>query len=118
MKKRNSKDHCQNCPVRSDCFQYGLLYDETGIWGGTTDTERATIKKRSPQIKNHLEKEAKSLGIYETRYSIEQYWAELREARKLQYKDRQSGKVPALGVPEILPTRLAIEQLWAELNIQ
>lgn len=33
---------CRRCPVRDDCLDYALATDQTnGIWGGTTDRERA-----------------------------------------------------------------------------
>lgn len=38
------KRMCADCPVVQDCLQWALEYDETGIWGGTTDKERSKMK--------------------------------------------------------------------------
>lgn len=32
--------YCAECPVKSLCYAYSLIYGERGIWGGTTDKER------------------------------------------------------------------------------
>ncbi len=38
----DAKRICKRCPVRDDCLDYALATDQTdGIWGGTTDRERA-----------------------------------------------------------------------------
>lgn len=31
---------CEGCPVRRSCLAAGLLGGETGLWGGTNDTDR------------------------------------------------------------------------------
>jgi WhiB family redox-sensing transcriptional regulator len=36
---------CADCPVRSDCLEYALeSVEQQGIWGGTSETERRTIR--------------------------------------------------------------------------
>ena len=38
---------CGTCPVRRDCLEYALSDESlTGLWGGTTDTERRMIRRR------------------------------------------------------------------------
>lgn len=34
---------CASCPVKKECLNYALTYDELGIWAGTTDAERNLI---------------------------------------------------------------------------
>ena len=34
---------CGACPVRRSCLASALLNDEQGVWGGTTDADRAVI---------------------------------------------------------------------------
>jgi len=35
-----AKNVCRRCPVREPCLQAGIEGGETGIWGGTTSTDR------------------------------------------------------------------------------
>lgn len=35
---------CSMCPVQLPCYCYALLRGEQGIWGGSTDEERARIR--------------------------------------------------------------------------
>jgi WhiB family redox-sensing transcriptional regulator len=37
---------CKACPERVACLEYALHYKVRGIWGGTTYTERANIRKQ------------------------------------------------------------------------
>lgn len=37
---------CVGCPVRQQCFDYGMENDERGIWGGTTGRERRQLRMR------------------------------------------------------------------------
>lgn len=47
-----AKQMCDSCPVRIPCLRYALdNSDTTGIWGGTTDEERARIRKRRDRQK-------------------------------------------------------------------
>ena len=36
---------CAACEVKSECLQFGLDNNETGIWGGTTGRERRLLKQ-------------------------------------------------------------------------
>lgn len=38
---------CADCPVRVPCLRDGL-YDDHGIWGGYTPTERSRLRRRLP----------------------------------------------------------------------
>lgn len=38
---------CTGCPVINQCLEYALRNpDEQGLWGGTTDRDRETIRRR------------------------------------------------------------------------
>ena len=39
------KKCCFDCPVRAECLEYALVYDQYGIWGGTTEKERRRIPR-------------------------------------------------------------------------
>lgn len=45
---------CEECPVRLLCRNFALVHDEYGIWGGTTDKERASIKKHAPNFMRRI----------------------------------------------------------------
>jgi WhiB family redox-sensing transcriptional regulator len=40
-----AREICQNCPVQIECLEYGIRYDEYGVWGGKTESERAFLKR-------------------------------------------------------------------------
>jgi WhiB family redox-sensing transcriptional regulator len=41
------RELCATCPVRVECLEYALADESlTGLWGGTTDTERRMIRRR------------------------------------------------------------------------
>jgi WhiB family redox-sensing transcriptional regulator len=46
-----AKSLCARCYVRAQCLDEALAYDEAGIWGGTTETERRAIKARYIRVK-------------------------------------------------------------------
>ena len=42
-----AKAICQECVVREECLQFALATNqEFGVWGGTTESERRTIRRR------------------------------------------------------------------------
>lgn len=84
---RKQKQYCIGCPVLNECFQYAILYEEHGVWGGATEAERAAILKGSPLLQKTIRREAVQLGILEDRFSIVQYWETIQKARQL--KDRE-----------------------------
>jgi len=44
-KVRKAKLVCKECPVQKQCLRYALKdRDIVGIWGGTTDRERQTMR--------------------------------------------------------------------------
>lgn len=79
---KRAKAVCRICPVASDCLKYALVHNEQGVWGGTTEEDREAMNRDQPEIRLSLIAEARLHGLLESRYSVEQYWQELREARK------------------------------------
>lgn len=79
----NARKICPSCPVQSECLNYGIIYDEPGIWGGMTKKER----KRLNYLRPKLIQEAKTLGIYENRLSIDRQIAQERAAARLLDED-------------------------------
>jgi WhiB family redox-sensing transcriptional regulator len=45
-----AKKVCAACPARAECLQWALQAGEVdGVWGGTTPTERAGIRRLTPE---------------------------------------------------------------------
>ena len=40
QKSKRAKQFCAECPVKRECLEFALIYNEKGIWGGTTEEER------------------------------------------------------------------------------
>ena len=46
-----AKAICAECPFWSDCLTFALEYFQPGVYGGTTENDRAWILRRqSPQV--------------------------------------------------------------------
>lgn len=43
--RREAKRICAECPVLGDCLEHSLIYEEHGIWAGTSANERKRIRK-------------------------------------------------------------------------
>lgn len=41
-----TKEMCGHCPARLKCLEWALANDEQGIWGGTTDEQRRTMRNK------------------------------------------------------------------------
>jgi WhiB family transcriptional regulator, redox-sensing transcriptional regulator len=41
-----AKRVCHRCPLEQTCLDWAVDHYETGVWGGTSDTERAVIRRR------------------------------------------------------------------------
>lgn len=39
-----AKQICRTCPVRQPCLRWALDSGDAGIWGGTTDDERRSLR--------------------------------------------------------------------------
>lgn len=40
-----AKSICASCTHKVDCLEWALQYERFGIWGGTTDSQRASIRR-------------------------------------------------------------------------
>lgn len=45
IREENAKLVCMGCPVREPCLDEALLNHDIGVWGGTTEEERAAIQR-------------------------------------------------------------------------
>lgn len=45
-KDRAAKRICGQCPVQSECLQFALEHDETGVWGGLNDLDRKRLIRK------------------------------------------------------------------------
>jgi len=46
VQAQTAKQVCQTCLVRQSCLQYALeTNQETGVWGGTSEDERRTMRR-------------------------------------------------------------------------
>lgn len=52
---------CASCPVRQRCNNFALIYNEVGIWAGTTDDDRSNLDKGIVQMLK--ENEATTVGL-------------------------------------------------------
>lgn len=43
---REAKKVCAQCPVLARCRSYALEHQEKGIWGGTSDRDRALLRRQ------------------------------------------------------------------------
>lgn len=41
-----AKAICAKCPIIEECLQYSLRHEPFGIWGGKTERERKTLRRR------------------------------------------------------------------------
>lgn len=62
---------CGSCPIVNFCLSYALVYDEEGIWGGMTKTQRDHLLEKNPTLQDRLIEEAKYQGWYVPRLSVE-----------------------------------------------
>lgn len=44
---RDAKAICAQCPVLARCRAYALEHRERGVWGGTSDQDRARLRARA-----------------------------------------------------------------------
>jgi WhiB family redox-sensing transcriptional regulator len=42
-----AKRVCAGCPLAMQCLEYALKNAEIGIWGGTTESQRESLRKRT-----------------------------------------------------------------------
>src|SRR5678816_4902281 len=54
---------CRFCPVKKDCLDYSIIYDEDGIWGGETKGTRNSIAKSYVVFDGRLKRYRDTLAI-------------------------------------------------------
>lgn len=42
---------CHGCRVRWECLEHAITHRELGVWGGTTDQERESMRRRATRTK-------------------------------------------------------------------
>lgn len=40
-----AKAVCSTCPVRVECLEYAMAHKAYGVWGGTSERERRTLRR-------------------------------------------------------------------------
>lgn len=41
-----AKAVCATCPVRAECLDWAMQYDEVGVWGGTGEADRRSLDRK------------------------------------------------------------------------
>ena len=94
---------CADCPVKSLCFEYSVVYDERqGVWGGFTVKQRDRFLALHPGLRKDLLKRAVDEGWLQE---------ELLEGWALEYVNRYR---KAQGQPEPTPVAIAPSFLDAQ----
>lgn len=44
------RSFCGPCPVRVECLAYAMACDMSGVWGGTSEAERRSLKRKRKRI--------------------------------------------------------------------
>lgn len=47
IREAAAKRICAGCPVQTNCLEWAVKHEESGIWGGTTERERERLTRRS-----------------------------------------------------------------------
>lgn len=68
QRSTKAKAYCKDCPVRKSCLLYAAVYDEEGIWAGTTKDERKSL---SPKLVARVKQELIDSGYWEERSAPE-----------------------------------------------
>jgi WhiB family redox-sensing transcriptional regulator len=50
VRERKAKRVCRRCPVAGACFEWALAEREQGVWGGTTEEERVSERRRRARL--------------------------------------------------------------------
>lgn len=60
--KKAKQEYCATCPVKQRCFEYAVVHNLDGIWGGSTEKERRRI---APLLRPALREKAVQEGWLE-----------------------------------------------------
>jgi WhiB family transcriptional regulator, redox-sensing transcriptional regulator len=50
-REQRAKNVCWECPVSGNCLNWALERNEMGIWGGMTEGERKSVKRRGSRAR-------------------------------------------------------------------
>jgi hypothetical protein len=74
----DAKAYCRSCPVQVECLRWALdNRQEAGIWGGTTEQDRVTIRRRAARAAAAAEK---PLPVLRANLTIAEVYAALTTA--------------------------------------
>lgn len=61
---KRARMYCQSCPVKQQCNQFAITYNEVGVWAGKTETDRREL---DPFIREGLRTAANKKNQLESR---------------------------------------------------
>lgn len=89
-KTSRAKSFCTGCLVRTQCLHYSLFYNEQGVWGGMSETDRNAI----PQVIGILSASVvQSSGVDTTETREYRHWgmteSQIQQERKERRKQQE-----------------------------
>lgn len=90
--ERRALNICSNCPVKSLCYVWAIVYDEDGTWGGSTANER---RERRPFIVDEV------LALWPSLYGR---WKGVSDSVEPQREDSEPEEEVAEDSPSTEPT--------------
>lgn len=92
---------CKDCPVKRDCRNRAIIYDEEGIWGGLSKKDRNRIAKQKSKyslyfgdtIRDRLTDQAIRQGLLDHHVynpEVQQYIASRRHLVKIREQEVQA----------------------------
>ena len=67
FQEKVTKKYCTGCPVMGLCSTYAIVHGERGIWGGTSDKDRAEVDQT---VKEMMRERFARAGLLESRFSL------------------------------------------------
>lgn len=52
LQAREAKAVCRRCPVMETCLNWAMETRQQGVWGGTTETDRDSLRRRAARRRN------------------------------------------------------------------
>jgi len=89
-----AREFCNGCEVQSQCIDYAVYYNESGVWGGTTDEERNRIRSLNLLSTGRLT--ANNVNINETRDQKQWGLGTVQIQQEREKREKQSQKLSRL----------------------
>lgn len=105
--KKRATLFCAGCPVKRSCRDFAVLYNEQGIWAGTTDDDRNNIR---PMVVDMLQANAELMGVLETRDS-RQWLPDPQPLEVVEDFQIPSARIPTLDELQSMPLAQLLEAL-------